>query len=81
MEGWIGGFWLVLRLVLPGWAWTWRRDGEGGEGGWSGGLNQAGRIVAAGLVLNLLPVLFWARWGCGRRGRIGECGAWLSSAD
>ncbi len=47
MDAWTGGLLLVLRLALPGWAWTWRRDGGGDERGWPGGLNQAGRIVAA----------------------------------
>jgi len=70
MDAWTGGLLLVLRLVLPGWAWTWQRDGGGDERGWPGGLNQAGRIVAAGLVLNLLPVLV-----------LGAMGLWTPRAD
>lgn len=77
MELWVGGILLVLRLMIPGWIWTWRVAGPIDHRETDTFQLQVGRAVAAGLLLNLLPILAlsaggvwtpladWTLWGLG----------------
>ena len=58
-----GTFLLALRLIGVGWIWNWASDDSARKSGSGAFLWSAGRAVAAGLLLNLLPLLFLAALG------------------